>query len=113
MDFWIKLDQMLASHKIIIDRPKSSHHPEHPDLVYPFDYGYLKGTSTGDGKEIDVCRGTPGESRLAAVICTVDTRKQDTEVKLLIDCTDDEINVIDRFYNTNKYMSGIIIKRPV
>lgn len=111
MDFWTKLDQMITSHEIVIDRPKGSIHPQHSEILYPFNYGYLKSTSGGDGNEIDVCSGTLGENRLVAIICTVDTRKQDAEIKLLIDCTDDEISVIDRFFNTGKFMSGILIRR--
>lgn len=36
MEFWTKLEEMLSSHKIIVDRPKGSHHPKYTELVYPF-----------------------------------------------------------------------------
>lgn len=29
---------------VIVDRPIGSYHPEHPDLYYPVNYGYIKGT---------------------------------------------------------------------
>ncbi len=109
--FWEKLDRMLAAHEVVIDRPKNSRHPWYPEIVYPFDYGYLKDTSSGDGNEIDVCRGTLGKNLLVAAICTVDTQKQDAEIKLLVDCTEDEINLIDRFFNSGEFMSGIILRR--
>ncbi|MFC1952508.1 inorganic pyrophosphatase [Chloroflexota bacterium] len=111
MDFWTRLDNLIASHKIVIDRPKGSRHPRYPELVYPLDYGYLAETSGGDGNEIDVWRGSLKDSLLVAVACTVDTRKGDTELKLLIDCTDSDVDIIYRFHNENQYMSGIIIKR--
>jgi inorganic pyrophosphatase len=111
MDFWSKLDKLIASSEIVIDRAKGSRHPEYPEIVYPFDYGYLKGTSGGDGNEIDICRGSLNGKGLAAAICTVDLKKRDAEVKLLIDCTEDEIALIERFFNTGQYMSGIIIRR--
>jgi|WetSurMetagenome_2_1015567.scaffolds.fasta_scaffold748427_1 inorganic pyrophosphatase len=110
-EFWIKLDRILAAHDVVIDRPKNSRHPRFPEIIYPFDYGYLKGTSSGDGHEIDVCRGTLGKNLLVAVICTVDILKQDTETKLLIDCTEEEIALVDSFYNNSEYMSGIILRR--
>jgi inorganic pyrophosphatase len=110
-EFWTKLDRMLAAHDVVIDRPTSSHHPQYPEIIYPFDYGYLKDTSSGDGSKIDVCRGTLGKNLLVAVICTVDTLKQDAEVKLLVDCTGEEIAMVDRFYNSSEYMSGIILRR--
>ena len=113
MGFWTKLDQMLASHEIIIDRPKGSAHPGYPDMKYPLDYGYLKGTSSGDGNEIDVWRGSLDENRLVAIICTVDTKKLDAEIKLLIACSDDEIDLVNRFQNLGEFMSGIVVRRDV
>lgn len=35
-----------------IDRPLGSKHPEH-GFIYPVNYGFLPGTKSGDGKEID------------------------------------------------------------
>ena len=29
---------------VIVDRPLGSCHPEHPDLIYPVNYGFVKGT---------------------------------------------------------------------
>lgn len=33
-DFWNIIDQMIATHKIIIDRPKGTPHPKHPNRIY-------------------------------------------------------------------------------
>jgi inorganic pyrophosphatase len=38
--------------EVTIDRKKGSLHPEY-GFVYPINYGYIKGTVSGDGKEID------------------------------------------------------------
>jgi inorganic pyrophosphatase len=38
--------------KVIVDRPLVSRHPEH-GFIYPVNYGYIPGTLTGDGEEID------------------------------------------------------------
>ena len=38
---------------VTVDRPLGSYHPEHRDLYYPINYGYIKGTLAGDGEEID------------------------------------------------------------
>jgi len=111
MDFWRRMDELIASHEIVIDRPKESVHPRYPNLIYPLDYGYLAGTSGGDGNEIDVWRGSMDNGQLVGVVCTVDTLKNDTELKLLIGCTDSELDIIYSFHNYNEYMSGIIIKR--
>jgi inorganic pyrophosphatase len=46
-----------------------------------------------------------------AVVCTVDMLKSDAEIKLLIGCTSDEMDIITGFHNDYDYQSGIIIKR--
>jgi inorganic pyrophosphatase len=111
MNFWLRLDDLIASNEIIIDRPKGSAHPTYSEIVYPLDYGYLECTSGGDGNEIDVWQGSMKDNLLVAIVCTVDTKKNDAEIKLLIGCTDDEIDLVARFHNDNEYMSGIVVKR--
>ena len=39
---------------IMIDRPMNSYHPEHKDLFYPVNYGYIEGIIAPDGEEQDV-----------------------------------------------------------
>ena len=111
MDFWTRLDNLIASHEIVIDRLKGSTHPRYPELVYPLDYGYLKNASGGDGNEVDVWRGSLKDNQLVAIVCTVDTKKSDTEIKLIMGCTNDELGIVNRFHNENDYMSGIVIRR--
>ena len=38
---------------ITVDRPMGSFHPEHPDLFYPVNYGYISGTLAPDGEAED------------------------------------------------------------
>ncbi len=111
MDFWARLDSLVASNEVVLDRPKGSTHPRYPEIVYPLDYGYLRGSSGGDGNEIDVWRGSRGDNHLVAVACTVDTLKGDAEVKLLVGCTDQDISAVDDFHNS-RFMSAIVIRRP-
>ena len=108
--FWSRLDKLIESSEIVIDRPKGTPHPRAPELIFPLDYGYLKGTVGGDGHEIDVWLGTAAHQRLTAIACTVDIFKKDAEIKLIIGCTEAEIAIIRDFHNT-QYMSDIIIKR--
>jgi inorganic pyrophosphatase len=60
--FWATLEQFVTSSQIVVDRPKGSLHPRFPDIIYPLDYGFLEGTTGGDGDGIDVWFGS-GESR--------------------------------------------------
>lgn len=109
-NFWKKLEAILNESEIVIDRPKGSCHPKYPQILYPLDYGYLKNTSGGDGNEIDVWRGSFKDKTLNAIACTVDTLKRDTEIKLIVDCNENEIGIIEKFH-MNRFMAAIIIKR--
>jgi inorganic pyrophosphatase len=111
-NFWNSLDCLIASNSIVVDRPKGSCHPRYPELIYPLDYGYLEGTSSGDGDGIDIWLGASGDHGLSAVILTVDTNKRDTEIKLLLGCSESEIQTALRFSNDG-HMRGVLILRPV
>ncbi len=39
--------------KVKVDRPMGTFHPEHPDLYYPINYGYIEGIMAPDGEEQD------------------------------------------------------------
>jgi len=39
--------------KVIMDRPLGSYHPEHKDMYYPVNYGYIPGIMAPDGEEQD------------------------------------------------------------
>lgn len=110
-DFWSVLDQVIAQHKLVIDRPKGTRHPRYPELVYPLDYGYLEGTTSGDGGGIDVWLGASGDRDLSAVILTVDAFKRDAEVKLLLGCTEEETQIALTCSN-NGDMRGLLVRRP-
>ena len=38
---------------VTVDRPLGSYHPEHPDLYYPINYGFVEGIFAADGEEQD------------------------------------------------------------
>ncbi len=109
--FWESLDQLIAETRLVIDRPQGSPHPRYAELIYPYDYGYLEGTASMDGGGIDVWRGSLEGSGLAGIIITIDRTKRDSEIKLLIECTVEEMQNILAFHNDGK-MSGILILRP-
>ncbi len=39
--------------EVTVDRMMGTFHPEHPDLYYPINYGYIKGIIAPDGEEQD------------------------------------------------------------
>lgn len=107
--FFTKLDTLLTTSNIVIDRPKGSAHPRYSHMIYPLDYGYLDGTSSGDGDGIDVWVGSlNGEKRIVAALATVDLVKRDTEIKLLVNCTQDDIQTIVQFHSGDAAACQII-----
>jgi inorganic pyrophosphatase len=109
--FWEAVDTLVSESKVVIDRPKGTHHPRFPSITYPVDYGYLENTTSPDGGGIDVWRGTDAAGKIDAIICTIDLMKKDSEIKLLIGCTPDERKMILEFHNESEYMKGILMER--
>lgn len=109
-DFWKVLEELVNDSEIIIDRPKGTAHPKYPDFIYKVDYGYLKETSSMDGGGIDVWVGS-GEKQIDAIICIVDLIKKDSEIKILIGCTEEEKDIVYKTHNETPFMKGILIRR--
>ena len=115
--FWHGMTELLITHSLIIDRPKGSSHPRYPQIVYPLDYGYLENTTSSDGGGIDVWLGSLNRltnnedaKTLTGILCTFDTLKRDAEIKLLIGCSETDIQVIRDFH---KDMYTLYISNPV
>lgn len=51
-----------------------------------------------DGAGIDVWVGS-GEKQVDAIMCTVDVIKKDSEIKILIGCTEEEKAIICKTHN--------------
>lgn len=106
ISFWNEITKLLTTNVIVIDRPKGSTHPRYREAVYPFDYGYLENTTSSDGSGIDVWLGSlnslvkrQSAKTLTGILCTFDTLRRDAEIKLLIGCTQADIQLIQKFHN--------------
>lgn len=68
---------------VTIDRPLGSAHPNHPDLIYPVNYGYIEGLLAPDGEEQDVYILGVDEpiERFEGVVIAVIHRFDDVEEK--------------------------------
>ena len=110
-DFWSALDELVGNSEIVIDRPKGTVHPRFPDFIYKVDYGYLNRTTSMDGGGIDVWVGTDKEKEVAAIMCIVDLMKRDSEIKILIGCTEEEKQLVYQTHNETQYMKGVLIRR--
>ncbi len=108
--FWQGWINLIATHKIILDRPKGSRHPRYPELIYPLDYGYIEDTTASDGEGIDVWSGTLGNQTLTGILCTFDKIKKDAEIKVLLGCTAEDVELIQAF---NEEMLTLFIPNPM
>ena len=109
-DFWNALDELVSNSEIVIDRPRGSAHPRFPNFIYKVDYGYLKDTASMDGAGIDVWVGS-GEKKIDAIMCIVDLVKRDSEIKILVGCTEEEKLEVYKTHNETQYMKGVLIRR--
>ena len=110
VEFWNALDELVKNSEIIIDRPKGTSHPKYPDFIYRVDYGYLKDTTSMDGAGIDVWVGSD-EKNVDAIMCIVDLMKKDSEIKILIGCTEEEKKIVYETHNETQFMKGVLIRR--
>ena len=110
LSFWQTLAELAETSEISIDRPRGFAHPRYPDLIFPLDYGYLEGTSSGDGSGIDVWLGSLGTRELSGILCTFDTGKRDAEIKLVLGATEADIQSILDF--NARFMRYLYLPRP-
>ena len=120
--FWMAMGELLFTQAVIIDRPRGSPHPRYEDVIYPLDYGYLADTTSGDGGGIDVWLGSLNKMKnernfgvLTGILCTFDTLKRDAEIKLLVDCSGEDIQTIRHFHEGMQtlYIPNIRVKYDV
>ena len=71
---------------VTVDRAMGTYHPEHPDMFYPINYGYIKGIMAPDGEEQDAYIlgvSEPMEEFTGKIIAIVH-RKDDVEEKWVV-----------------------------
>jgi len=100
--------------KVIIDRPLGSYHPEHKDMYYPINYGYIEGLIAPDGEEQDVYVLGVNEpvSEFTGNIIAIVKREDDVEEKWVaapegISFTPEEI--MEKINFTEKYYKSHIV----
>ena len=71
---------------VTVDRPLGSYHPNHPDLYYPINYGYIEGIMAPDGEEQDAYIlgvDVPVETFTGTIIAIIH-RNDDVEEKWVV-----------------------------
>lgn len=109
--FFAALDRLVGGASLHIDRPRGSAHPRFPEVVYPVDYGYLEGTSGGDGEGVDLFRGTASGAGIVGIVLTADLTKRDVEVKILLDCSPDEVEAALHLLHERLRLNASLVRR--
>lgn len=55
--------------------------------------------------------GTKSSQVVDAIMCIIDLSKRDSEIKILIGCTEEEKEIVYQTHNETDYMKGIMIRR--
>jgi len=105
------LDELVATSRLVVDRPVGSRHPRVGEAVYPVDYGYLEGTVAADGDGVDVFRGSAVGAGVVGFFVTADPGKRDVEVEVLIDCAAEEIERVRRLLDDVLGIGGLLVRR--
>jgi inorganic pyrophosphatase len=108
LPFFKAIEELVKTSEVVIDRPKGTPHPRYPEDIYPLDYGYLKGTSSGDGDGIDIWVGSLGAQQVSAIVVTVDLVKRDSEIKILLGCSVEECQVVLDRHNQGSQSASLL-----
>ena len=109
MTYWDILSEFIQSNSIVIDREKGTSHPKYADMIYPVDYGFITNTQSMDGSAIDIFIGSEDEQKINGIICVADKVKNDSEIKVVLSCNENEIQTILDFLNRTAHMKAIFI----
>lgn len=100
-----------------MDRPLGSKHPKH-GFIYPVNYGFIPGTTSGDGEELDAY--VLGEHKpleeFTGVVIAIIHRLDDDDDKLVVmregrNYTDDQIRALTEFQE--KFFKSQILRKDV
>lgn len=109
--FWQKIDTLFLSSKVVITRKKDDIHPTFSNLIYPTDYGYLADTKSTNGDGPSVYVGSDNKASVSALVVAVDILQKDLDVKMLVGCNEEEIQLVLQFLNQTDYQKTVLIRR--
>ena len=100
---------------VIVDRPLATKHPKH-GFIYMLNYGYIPGTISGDGEEIDAYLLGEFESvsSTKGKVIAIIHRTNDDDDKLVVSVngknySDDAIRALTEFQE--RYFNSVIIRQ--
>ena len=113
------LKQLLGEYvTVIIDRPLGTTHPNHKDIIYPVNYGYIENLFAGDGEEQDAyILGVDEKLNIfKGTVIAIIHRNDDVEDKLVVAPNNmkftskeimEKVNFQEQYFNTEIIMYNI------
>lgn len=94
--------------KVTVDRPLGSYHPNHRDIYYPINYGYVKGVIAPDGEEQDayILGVNQAVEEFTGKIIAIIHRINDNEDKWVVcpvECNFTKNEILEQVYFQEQY----------
>ena len=109
--FWQKLDTLYLSSGYQITRKKGEVHPRFQNLIYPVDYGYINDTKSFGKDGVSVYAGSGNQYEISALVVAADILIKELDVKVLVGCTEEEVDQVLRFLNQTNYQKTVLIRK--
>ena len=103
--FWGVLDELVASSRVVVDRPKGSSHSRFLQNTSALEAGFLEGATSGDGQGTDVWLVSGDPHQMTAVLCAA-------ELKRLLGGRAAEQQTVTAFLNGHAGFQGLLLPRP-
>lgn len=102
---------MFLSSEINLNRKKGDVHPVFKNLIYPTDYGHVTDTKSVTSEGVSVYAGSGDRNKITALVVAADILAKELDVKMLIGCTEQEVDDVLRFLNQTDLQKTVLIRR--
>ncbi len=109
--FWQKVDTLFLSSGFRQTRKKGDVHPVFKNLIYPTDYGHIRDTKSVSGEGVSVYAGSGDRNKITALVVAADILSKELDVKVLVGCTEEQVEEVLRFLNQTDYQKTVLIRR--
>ena len=109
--FWQKLDTLYLYSGYQITRKKGEVHPRFQNLIYPVDYGYINDTKSFGKDGVSLYAGSGNRYEISALVVAADILIKELDVKVLVGCTEEEVDQVLRFLNQTNYQKTVLIRK--
>lgn len=102
---------------LVIDRPMGSRHPEHPDLIFTVNYGYVPHILAADGEGLDAYVlgvDTPLSEFEGTCIAIIHRRDDDDDKLIVVPDTAlalTDTQILEQIHFAERYFDSIVLRQ--